>query len=187
MLRHPAKLAALILLLAVSGAAIYYTAQMRMKTPPRITVVREEWLPRGNIPNAYLRIHYEMKNTTMFPVLVHWVNIQGPDSMFGGDFDSEKDALLLKPGQVRKRSINITIPDGEPFMNAAFLVSWEPGAARRLGPLVYKLDLFRRKLLKRYPPDPFAPPGSPDAPLLLGERSDLLESMRFERPKSTTP
>lgn len=165
---------------------------MRMRTPPRITVVRLERLPRPDVPHAYLRIHYEMKNTTIFPVSIHMVSIQGPESQFGGDIDTiypEKDALLLKPGQVHRGSITVTIPAGESSMEAAFLVRWEPGAARRLLPLLYKIDDARREALNIPPPDPFAPAGSPPpAPTALNwPRHVTLETLRFELPEGDTP
>jgi hypothetical protein len=191
MLRHPAKIVLLILLLALGGAAIYYTAQMRMRTPPHITVVRVERLPRPDVPHAYLRIHYEMKNTTIFPVSIHKVSIQGPENQFGGDIDAiypEKDALLLKPGQVHQGSITVTIPAGESSMEAAFLVRWEPGAARRLLPLLYKIDDTRREALNM-PSDPFAPAGSPPpAPTALDWPRDVtLETILFELPRDAAP
>jgi hypothetical protein len=190
MRRHPALLAFLVLGLGLASSVIYFTAQMRMRTPPQITVVREEWMPWGNVPNARLRIHYEMKNTTIFPVHVHKVVILGPESSFGGDIDAiyPDDALLLKPKKVHKGSINISLPDGELSMNAAFRIQWEPGVAPRLRPLLYRLDDTYRGVAKIPPPDPFAPAGSPPAPpSMLELREDVLEFMRIERPRSVTP
>jgi hypothetical protein len=191
MRRHPVLLVFLVLGLGLASVVIYFTAQMRMRTPPQMVVVRQEWMPRGNVPNAYLRIHYEMKNTTLFPVRVHQVAILGPECLFGGDIDAiypDKDALLLKPGQVHKGSINISLPEGEPFMDVAFQLCWEPGVAPRLRPLLYRLDDTYREVAKIPPPDPFAPASSPPAPpSVLELRKDVLESMHIERPRSTTP
>jgi hypothetical protein len=191
MRRHPIVVVFLILGLGFASVVTYFTAQMRMRTPPQIVVVREEWVPRGNVPNAYLRINYEMTNATIFPVRVHQVAILGPECLFGGDIDAiypDKDALLLKPGQVHKGSINISLPEGKMSMDAAFRVRWEPEVAPRLRSLLYRLDDTYREVAKVPPPDPFAPAGSPPVPpSVLELREDPLESMHIERPRSVTP
>jgi hypothetical protein len=192
MRRHPIKLALLVVLLVISCIVIYYTAQMRMRTPPQITIMRIERVPRPDVPHAYLKIHYEMKNTALFPVSVHMVSLQGPECQFGGDIAAiypEKDALLLKPGQVHQGSFTVTLPVGESFMDAAFLIRWEPGAARRLQPLLYRIEDEKRKLLNEPPPDPFAPAGSPPPahPPINWPQDDLLENIRIELPRSTPP
>lgn len=74
---------------------------------------------------------------------------------------STKDALLLQLEQVRKGTINISRPEREVSMDAAFRVRWEPGVAPHLRPLLYRLDETYREVAKIPPPDPFAPVGSP--------------------------
>jgi hypothetical protein len=193
MRRHPIKLALLILGLAISGVVIVLTAQMRMRTPPQITVARLERLPRPDVPHAYLKIHYEMKNPSLFPVRVYMVCVGvDPESIFSGDIDfdeSGKDSLLIKPGEVYKGSITVRVPAGESSMDGDFLIRWEPGVRKRLKPLLDRFDTAKQQLLKTPPPDPFAPAGAPPSkhPPTVWPRDDLLESMQFGLPRNASP
>ncbi|HSI62515.1 MAG TPA: hypothetical protein VLE43_05330 [Candidatus Saccharimonadia bacterium] len=191
MRRHPIKLALLILGLAISGIVIYLTAQMRMRTPPQITVARLEWLPSPDVPHAYLKTHYEIKNPTLFPVRIYMVCVLGPESMIGGDIDfdeSGKDSLLIKPGEIYKGSVTILAPAGESSIEGAFLIRWEPGIRKRLRPLLDRFDSTKRQLLNT-PSDPFTPAGTPPPkhPPIVWPQNDLLEPMHFGLPRNASP
>jgi hypothetical protein len=183
MLRRPTKLILLLVFLAFAGVAFYYIAQLRMQTPPHITVTQVEWQP-PDAPNAYLKINYEMKNTAFFPVRVHVVSMVGSSGTFGDDMELPGgDDLVLKPQQVYKG--NVRLPKDNPPTHVVSRIVWEPAVKKRIWPFLRWMIDIEQRFFATNPVDPFAPPTRFYE--IIQPHNSSSERMRIELPLDDSP
>jgi hypothetical protein len=138
MRRHVRRLLLMGVTLVITGLVFYVAAQWMVKNPLSFRAI--ELVPPGS-EGGYHTLHFEIRNESMFPVVVHglmWADVHADGSMgkrgpmFAYDWDKEQTSFTLAGGETRReifseRATSELFPGKSPGGQELWLrYIWEP-------------------------------------------------------------